>query len=354
MQYTILVVNLGGTSTKVAVYENDQSLISETMSHPTDEIIRPLHDQIDFRLDAITGFLGRNDFDPESIDIISARGGLLKPIEGGTYDINDKMTDDLGSYRYGRHASNLSGIIAARFREKYGCRAVITDPVVVDELTDAVRLTGLSSIERKSVFHALNQKAVARKYAASIGKQYADVNVIVSHMGGGITVGAHEKGRVIDVNDGLSGEGPMSPTRTGSLPNGSLARYITENSLDYDSIYEILTKEGGFISLAGTQDALELEKRAVSGDAATEKIFRALAAQLAKEIGSRSAILKGQVDQIIFTGGMAHSTYLIDLVRPYISFIAPVSVYPGEEEMQALAEGAYRVLTGREEMKTYM
>ncbi|WP_342386990.1 butyrate kinase [Salinicoccus bachuensis] len=354
MRYTILVVNLGGTSTKVALYENTESFVHETMRHPTDEIVRPLDEQIDFRLEAIRGFLTRNGIDPGSIDMVSARGGLLKPIKGGTYDINDKMVEDLETNRYGKHASNLSGVIADRFREKYGCRAVITDPVVVDELVEEVRLTGLRDIERKSVFHALNQKAIARKYAASIGKSYSDVNVIVSHMGGGITIGAHKKGRVVDVNDGLSGEGPMSPTRTGSLPNGGLARFIIENNLDYDSIYEILTKEGGFISLAGTQDALELEKRAASGDEATQKIFRALAAQIAKEIGSRSAMLEGQVDQIIFTGGLAHSKYLIDLVRPYISFIAPVSVFPGEEEMQALAEGAYRVLTGREEMKTYM
>lgn len=354
MRYTILVINLGGTSTKVALYENTERLVNETMSHPTEEIIRPLHEQTDFRLEAIRDFLTRNGINPGSIDVVSARGGLLKPIKGGTYDINDKMVDDLKTNRYGKHASNLSGVIADRFREKYGCRAVITDPVVVDELAEEVRLTGLRGIERKSVFHALNQKAVARKYAASIGKSYSDVNVIVSHMGGGITVGAHRKGRVVDVNDGLSGEGPMSPTRTGSLPNGSLARFIIENNLDYDSIYEILTKEGGFVSLAGTQDALELEKRATSGDETTQKIFRALAAQIAKEIGSRSAIMKGQVDQIIFTGGLAHSEYLINLVRPYISFIAPVSVFPGEEEMQALAEGAYRVLTGREEMKTYM
>ena len=238
MRYTILVVNLGGTSTKVALYENTERSVHETISHPTQEIVRPLNEQIDFRLEAIRDFLTRSGIDPRSIDMVSARGGLLKPIKGGTYDINDKMVDDLKANRYGKHASNLSGVIADRFREEYGCRAVITDPVVVDELAEEVRLTGLRDIERKSVFHALNQKAVARKYAASIGKRYSEVNVIVSHMGGGITVGAHENGRVVDVNDGLSGEGPMSPTRTGrptaALPGSSLRiTWIMTASMKY-------------------------------------------------------------------------------------------------------------------------
>ncbi|TVT29497.1 butyrate kinase [Salinicoccus cyprini] len=354
MTYTILVVNLGGTSTKVALYENDESIAVETLRHPTEIIMQPFHEQIEFRFKAIMSFLEQCDVDPQDIDIVSARGGVLKPIQGGTYDISREMVEDLRENRHGQHASNMSGVIADRFRARYGCQAVITDPVVVDELIDEVRPTGLRGIERRSVFHALNQKAVARKYAESINKSYSDINAIVCHMGGGITVGAHRHGKVIDVNDGLSGEGPMSPTRTGSLPNDRLARYILENDMDYDSVYDVLTKEGGFISLAGTQDAIELEERALAGDGAIEAIFRALAAQVAKEIGSRAAILKGDVDQIIFTGGLAYSQYLMDLIIPYISFIAPVAVYAGEAEMQALAEGAYRVLTGQEEMKTYV
>ncbi|GAB3071908.1 butyrate kinase [Salinicoccus sesuvii] len=354
MKHTILVVNLGGTSTKVALYENDKSIAVETLRHPTEIIMQPFHEQIEFRFSSILKFLDKLGVNATEIDIVSARGGVLRPIQGGTYNISKEMVDDLKESRYGEHASNMSGVIADRFRDLYGARAVITDPVVVDEMIAEVRPTGLRGVERRSVFHALNQKAVARKYAESTGTNYDEINVIVCHMGGGITVGAHRKGKVIDVNDGLSGEGPMSPTRTGSLPNDRLAKYIIENDLDYDSIYNVLTKEGGFISLAGTQDALELEKRALAGDEVTEAIYKALAAQIAKEIGSRAAILEGKVDQIIFTGGLAYSKYLLDFVTPYISFIAPITIYPGEEEMQALAEGAYRVLSGKEEMKTYV
>ncbi|WP_411844351.1 butyrate kinase [Salinicoccus sp. HZC-1] len=354
MQYNILVINLGSTSTKAALYKNSNSLVNQTLKHPASETVKPLPEQIEYRLEAILEFLEKQKFDPSNIDIVSARGGLLKPIEGGTYNINQAMVDDLLENRYGRHASNMSALIADRFRRKYGCQAVITDPVVIDELIDEVRMTGLKGIERKSVFHALNQKAVARKYSESINKKYEETNVIICHMGGGITVGAHRKGRVIDVNDGLSGEGPMSPNRTGSLPNGAFVKYVIDHELDYETVFEIITKEGGFMSLADTQDALELEKLALAGDENAKSIFEALAVQISKEIGSRSAILKGEVDQIIFTGGLAYSKYLLDLIKPYISFIAPVTDYPGEEEMEALAEGAYRVISGEESMKTYV
>lgn len=353
MQYKILVLNLGSTSTKVAIYNNLISHSEETLRHPAEETVKAMPEQIEYRLEAILGFLKKSHFDPSTIDIVSARGGTLKPIKGGTYNINGQMLTDLLESRYGRHASNMSGLIADRFRKKYGCKAVITDPVVVDELVDEVRMTGLKGIERKSVFHALNQKAVARKFAESVNKDYEDINVIICHMGGGITAGAHRKGRVIDVNDGLSGEGPMSPNRTGSLPNGAFAKYVIDHQLDYDSAYEIITKEGGFMSLAGTQDALELEKLALSGDESSIAIYEAMAVQIGKEIGSRASILKGEVDQIIFTGGLAYSNYLIDLTSSYISYIAPITVYPGEEEMKALAEGAYRVISGEESMKTY-
>ena len=353
MQYKILVLNLGSTSTKVAIYNNLTNIAEDTLSHPAEKTVKPMTEQIEYRLDAILSFLAEQKFDPSAIDIVSARGGTLRPIEGGTYNISPQMVSDLSKSTYGRHASNMSGLIADRFRTKYGCKAVITDPVVVDELIDEVRMTGLKGIERRSIFHALNQKAVARKYAESVNKEYGDINVIICHMGGGITAGAHQKGRVIDVNDGLSGEGPMSPNRTGSLPNGAFAKYIIDNRLDYDAAYEIITKEGGFISHAGTQDALELENRALDGDSSAIAIYEAMAVQIAKEIGSRAAILKGDAEQIIFTGGLAYSKYLIDLIRPYVSFIAPITIYPGEEEMSALAEGAYRVMSGEESVKTY-
>ena len=353
MQYHILVLNLGSTSTKMAIYKNLEKVCEETLRHHKEETMKPLPEQIDFRLQAVSGFIESQNFEPSSIDIVSARGGVLKPIKGGTYNINAKMVSDLKERKYGSHASSLSALIADKYRKTYGAQAVITDPVVVDELIDEVRLTGLKEIERKSVFHALNQKAVARKYANDIGENYEDINVIVCHMGGGITVGAHRNGRVIDVNDGLSGEGPLSPSRTGSLPNAQLAKYIIDNRMSYEEVFEMLTQQGGFISLADTQNAIELEQRAADGDREAILIFEALDVQISKETASRAAVLKGRVDRIIFTGGLAYSDYLIDLIRPYVSFISELTVYPGEEEMRALAEGALRVISGAECMKTY-
>ena len=337
----------------MAIYKNLEKVCEETFRHHKEETMKPLPEQIDFRLQAVSDFIELQNFEPSSIDIVSARGGVLKPIKGGTYNINAKMVSDLKERKYGSHASSLSALIADKYRKTYGAQAVITDPVVVDELIDEVRLTGLKEIERKSVFHALNQKAVARKYANDIGENYEDINVIVCHMGGGITVGAHRNGRVIDVNDGLSGEGPLSPSRTGSLPNAQLAKYIIDNRMSYEEVFEMLTQQGGFISLADTQNAIELEQRAADGDRDAILIFEALAVQISKETASRAAVLKGRVDRIIFTGGLAYSDYLIDLIRPYVSFISELTVYPGEEEMRALAEGALRVISGAECMKTY-
>ncbi|HJE20175.1 MAG TPA: butyrate kinase [Aliicoccus persicus] len=349
----ILVLNLGSTSTKVAIFEDKTCLFESTLRHPTEVTSLELIDQTEQRYDAIMAFFKDNNFDIHNIDIVSARGGLLKPVAGGTYEINDKMMEDLTSEKFGKHASNLSGIIAHRIKETIGVSAVITDPVVVDELLEEVRMTGIKGIERKSIFHALNQKAVARKFAETIDKNYEDLNVIVAHMGGGITVGAHRKGKVIDVNDGLAGEGPLSPTRSGSIPNDLMIKHVLSNNLSYDDAYKLLTREGGFVSLANTQDALELENKALAGDKYAEQIYTVLAIQLAKEVASRAAVLKGEVDQIIFTGGLAYSKYLMELVKPYISFIADITVYPGEEEMQALAEGAYRVYMKEEEAKIY-
>lgn len=349
----ILVVNLGSTSTKVAYYEDKQVIASEMIGYSTETIQKEMMSQIEERMRAIHSFLKTHGILPEDIEVISARGGLLKPIEGGTYEVNEAMVEDVKTFKYGKHASNLSTLIAHEFRKTYGAKALITDPVVVDELVDEVRMTGLKGIERISIFHALNQKAIARKFAKSIGKNYEDINVIVVHMGGGITVGAHKKGRVIDVNNGLAGEGPMSPTRAGSLPSSAFAQYIIDNKLSYDDVYSLLSGNSGFISLAGTEDALKIENKAFDGDIESKKIYEALAAQIAKEIGSRAAILQGAVDGILFTGGLAYSKYLIDLITPYISFISSTHVYPGEEEMESLALGAYRSMMGKEEIKTY-
>lgn len=354
MTFKILVLNLGSTSTKAAYFEDTDEICNATLRHSTSQVGLPLLEQIPIRLNAIHEFLDENDINLEQIDAVSARGGLLKPIDGGTYEINKLMLDELIHFTNGEHASNLSAIIAHEISRKHGMQATITDPVVVDELIDEVRMTGLKDISRVSIFHALNQKAVARDFAKKLGRNYTDINVIVVHMGGGITVGAHERGRVIDVNDGLYGDGPMSPTRSGALPNRAFAKYVLENQLTLDETSRIISKQGGFISLKGTEDALKIEQEALDGDQSSLDIYHSLSVQIAKEIGSRAAILKGDVDGILFTGGLAYSRFLIDLIRPYIEFLGDIEVYPGEEEMQALAEGAYRVLTGEERLKEYM
>lgn len=353
MTFKILVLNLGSTSTKVAYFEDTKGVSSDTLRHATSQVRMPLLEQVPFRLKSIHEFLEDNNIDIEQMDSISARGGLLKPIDGGTYGVNKLMVDELTGFTHGEHASNLSAIIAHDLGKEHDIEATITDPVVVDELIDEVRMTGLKGINRISIFHALNQKAVARNFAKKIGRNYTEVNVIVVHMGGGITVGAHEKGRVIDVNDGLYGDGPMSPTRSGALPNRAFAKYVLDNQLTLDDISTIISKQGGFISLKGTEDALEIEQEALAGDQYALDIYHSLSVQIAKEIGSRAAVLKGDVDGILFTGGLAYSKFLIDLITPYIEFIGDIEIYPGEEEMQALAEGAYRVLTGEEELKEY-
>ncbi len=353
MKVKILVLNLGSTSTKVAYFEDLQEIHAETLRHAAEEVSIPLMDQIPSRLDSVHGFLDRHDIEVKALDVISARGGLLKPISGGTYAVNPKMIDELNDSSNGEHASNLSAIIAHEIGGPHGIRSMITDPVVVDELIDEVRMTGIRGIERISIFHALNQKAVARDFAKKIGKKYDDINVIVAHMGGGITVGAHRKGRVIDVNDGLYGDGPMSPTRSGALPNRAFARYIFEQDLTLEEVENLISRQGGFISLKGTEDALKVEKEALAGDGYSLDIYRSLSVQIAKEIGSRAAVLKGDIDGILFTGGLAYSDFLIGLIRPYIEFLGDINVYPGEAEMLALAEGAHRVITGEEELKEY-
>lgn len=353
MTVKILVLNLGSTSTKVAYFENVEEIRNDTLRHSTSQVRLPLMEQVSFRVESIYEFLNENNIDIEKIDIISARGGLLKPIDGGTYGVNKLMLDELINFTNGEHASNLSAIIAEEIGREYDIQSTITDPVVVDELIDEVRMTGLKEINRVSIFHALNQKAVARNYAKKIGRNYTDINVIVVHMGGGVTVGAHERGRVIDVNDGLYGDGPMSPTRSGALPNRAFAKYILDNQLTLNEINTLISKQSGFISLKGTEDALKVEQEALEGDQYALDIYRALSVQVAKEIGSRATVLKGDIDGVLFTGGLAYSKFLIDLITPYIEFLGDIEVYPGEEEMQALAEGAYRVLSGEEILKEY-
>jgi butyrate kinase len=353
--YRMLIINPGSTSTKIAVYDGDTMVFEETLRHDVDVLSKfgGVIQQMDFRKDIILDALGRNAVDKKTISAVVGRGGLLKPIEGGTYEVNDEMLKDLRNSERGWHASNLGGLIANEIAKEIGGRAFIVDPVVVDELQDVARISGLKGVERVSIFHALNQKAVARRYALSLGKKYEDLNLIVVHLGGGISVGAHKKGRVIDVPNALNGEGPFSPERAGGLPIWDLVELCFSGKYTKEELKKMIVGNGGIVSYLGTNDAREVVKRIESGDEYAKLVYHAMAYQVAKEIGAASAVLKGDVDQIIITGGIAYDKLFVGWLEEMAGFISGITVYPGEDELKALAEGGQRVLSGEELPKIY-
>jgi len=284
---------------------------------------------------------------------VCGRGGLLRPIEGGTYAVNEQMLADLRTGYSGQHASNLGGIIANEIAKGLNIPAYIVDPVVVDEMHDLARISGTAKLERRSIFHALNQKAVARRYAKEVGKPYDTLSLIVVHMGGGVTVGTHYNGKVIDVNNGLHGDGPFSPERSGSVPIGDLIELCFSGDYYQHEVMKMIVGQGGLVSYLGTNDAVTVEKRIAQGDKEANLIYDAMAYQIAKEIGAQSAVLSGKVDAILLTGGIAYGKDFVKEISNRISWIADVVTYPGEDELQALAEGAYRVLSGEEQPKHY-
>lgn len=351
----MLIINPGSTSTKIAVYDEMDMIFEETLRHDVEELskYKSIIQQLDFRKAIILEALGRNAIDKKTISAVIGRGGLLKPIEGGTYEVNDEMLKDLKSGERGEHASNLGGILAFEIAREVGGRSFIVDPVVVDEMQDLARISGLNGIERISIFHALNQKAVARRYALAEGKSYEDLNLIVVHLGGGISVGAHRKGRVVDVPNALNGEGPFSPERSGGLPIWDLVELCFSGKYSKDEMKKLIAGKGGIVSYLGTNDAREVVKRIESGDEYAELIYRAMAYQVAKEVGASAAVLKGDVDQIIITGGIAYDKLFVGWLKDMIKFISGVIVYPGEDELMALAEGGLRVLNGEEKPRLY-
>ena len=354
----LFIINPGSTSTKIALFDNDVEIWSETQRYDTNIISKfeSIGSQEEFRFNEINRILKEKGVSPLEFDAVVGRGGLLSPIKGGTYEINKKMIEELLRAQNGEHASNLGAPLAARFAKSGGreSRAFIVDPVVVDELVDEARISGMPEINRRSIFHALNQKAVARRAAVKMGKTVQDCNFIIAHMGGGISVGAHENGRVIDVSNGLDGEGPMSPERSGALPAGNLVSLCFSGKYTHEDIDKKIVGHGGLVAHLGTNDLREVEKRILNGDSHAELIFSALCLQIAKEIGSCAAVLKGKVDRILLTGGLAYSDKLCGEISKRVSFIAPIEVFPGEDEMQALAEGALRVLDGKETAQIYV
>ncbi len=354
--FKILALNLGSTSTKLAVYEGDEQKLEQVLRHSQEEMgaIKTMADNAAFRKPLILSFLKENDVDIKSFDAIVGRGGLMRPIPGGVYAVNEKMLEDLGACTYGTHASNLGGILANDIAKEIGVSAYIVDPVVVDELDEVAKLSGHPAFKRRSCFHALNQKAIAKRYAAETGKPYEELNLIVAHMGGGVTVGAHKCGRVVDVNNGLDGEGPYSAERPGALPALEVMRVMQEGELgDYAQMKRVLTSRCGLIAYLGTNDGREVDARIEQGDKQAELVYRGMAYQIAKEIGAMAAVLDGNVDAILLTGGFAYDKMLMGWLSDKVKFIAPVKVYPGEDEMGALAAGALRVLRGEEEVQTY-
>lgn len=351
----ILTINPGSTSTKIGVFHNERSIFEKTLRHNIEELQRfdQIIDQYEFRKNHILETLHEQGINISKFDAVCARGGLLRPIEGGTYVVNDDMIEDLKSGYAGQHASNLGGIIAREIADGLNIPSYIVDPVVVDEMSVLARVSGMPEIERKSIFHALNQKAVARKAAASLGKRYENMKMIITHMGGGITIGVHDRGRVVDVNNGLHGEGPFSPERAGTVPAGDLVDLCFSGEYTKEEIMKKLVGTGGLLGYLGTNDAVKVEQMIQGGDEKARFIYDAMAYQIAKEIGAASAALKGEVEAIVLTGGLAYGKSFVSTIRSYIDWISDVLVYPGENELQSLAQGALRVLQGEEQSKQY-
>lgn len=355
MAYKLLIINPGSTSTKIGVYSDEKEVLVETLRHSSDEIAKydSIFEQKNFRKEVIMNILKKNNIDVSSLDAIVGRGGMLRPIPGGTYEVTDKLLEDLKIGVSGQHASNLGGILANEIAKEVGIRSFIVDPVVVDELQDVARISGMPELPRRSIFHALNQKAVAKRYAKECGKRYEDLNLVGVHMGGGVSVAAHRDGLVIDVNNTLDGDGPFSPERSGSVPVGDLVKLCFSGKYTESEIYSKIVGKGGYVAYLNTNDARDVLKAKEEGDEYASLIFEAFIYQICKAIGEMSTVLNGKVSQIILTGGIAYSPVVVNAIKERVQWISDITVYPGEDELLALAQGALRVLNGEEEGKVY-
>jgi butyrate kinase len=345
----ILAINPGSTSTKFAVYFGTECKLKKTLRHSIEELslYDDIIDQFEFRKGLIIDSLVEEGFDVDKIKFIIGRGGLTYPLKSGVYLVNNRMLEHARAGIYGQHASNLGPLIADYIALQIpGAHAYIADPVVTDELDEIARISGHPLFERRSIFHALNQKATARIHAEKVGQNYESLNLIVAHLGGGISVGVHSGGRVIDVNNALDGEGPFSPERSGTLPVGQVIDLCFSKKYEKEEIRRMVIGEGGFVAYLGTNDAMEVETRANNGDEKAQKIQEALGYQVAKIIGEMAAVLSGKVDAILLTGGLAYNQYLTQYITSKVEFISGVFIYPGEDELEALASNALRVARG--------
>ncbi|HOP00101.1 MAG TPA: butyrate kinase [Bacteroidales bacterium] len=352
----LLIINPGSTSTKFALYEESSALLELNLEHSVKDlsVFNKITDQLQFRKELILKELRERNADLSRLSAVIGRGGLVKPIESGIYEVSQRMIDDLRAGLLGQHASNLGGLIAHEIAAVLpGTRAFIVDPVVVDELQPVARFSGHPEIKRISIFHALNQKAVARTYASYVKRRYEDLNLIIAHLGGGISVGAHSHGRVVDVNNALNGDGPFSPERSGGLPSGQLAELCFSGRYSYQEVRSMITGKGGMVAYLGTNNFREVSRMAEGGDAEAELVIQAAAYQVSKEIGSMAAVLCGNVDAIILTGGLAFNQYFTDRIKSMTSFIAEIFVYPGEDEIKSLAYNGLLALDGKIDIRQY-
>jgi len=355
MDYYILAINPGSLTTKIAVYCRLNPIFTDKITHPPKEIaaFSSIISQLEYRLNLITASIKQHNFNIKLLSAVCGRGGMLPPLESGTYLINKAMVNFLSQAKRGEHASNLGAIMAYRIAQNLDIPAYTVDPVSVDEMIDIARISGIPSIRRQSLFHALNQKAIARAMAKDHNRNYNDLNLIIAHIGGGISVAAHQKGKIIDVNNGLDGDGPMSPERSGTVPLGPLYTMCFSGQYTLADIKKMNYGKGGLIAYLGTHDVREIIKRIDNGDSYAKLIYDAMIYQIAKEIGACATVLAGNVDYIVLTGGVAYEYYLVDELKKRIGFIARVLVYPGENELLSLAQGALRILNNEEKTKTF-
>jgi butyrate kinase len=352
----ILAINPGSTSTKIAVFKNKEQIFTKNIKHSNEELapFKKITDQFEFRKDVIHEVLKEEGICIDNIHIVMGRGGLVRPIPSGVYAINEKMKEDLRNSPLGEHASNLGGLIADYIaHELPNAKAYIANPVVVDEMEDVARIAGHPAFQRRSVFHALNQKATARRHAESQNKEYDELNLIVAHLGGGISVGAHKKGMVVDVNHAIGGEGPFSPERAGSVPIVELVNLCFSGEKTLEEIKKMLIGQGGLTAYLGTNSAYDVEQMVNNGDKNATLIYDAMAYQVSKIIGAMAAVLEGDIDGILITGGVAYDKWFCERIRMRVHRFAPVFIYPGENEMEALAMNGYRVIRGEADVKAY-
>jgi butyrate kinase len=345
----VLTINPGSTSTKIALFEESKQIFVRNIQHSLEDLKRfpKISDQIEYRTAIVRKELYESEIPLKQIRLVIGRGGLIKTLPPGVIPVNEALLKDLADNPIGEHASNLGGLIAYAIAEELtDARAFIVDPVMSDELDEIATITGIPEIRRKSLYHPLNHKAVARLHASSHNSKYENLNLIVAHMGGGITIAAHSKGRIVDVNNGLDGEGPLTPERAGTIPAGDMVTLCFSGKYTEEEIRKMLNGKGGYVAWFGTNNAYQVEKDAESGNELAELIQDAMAYQVSKFIGAMSTVLKGEVDAILLTGGLAYGKPIVDNITERVRHLAPVFVYPGEDEMRALALNGFMILNG--------